>query len=394
MNAAARLRKSNLRKNTNYTFVTAFAAACLALFLLPFLYMIFTSLKTHGQMTALNAPIWPAVNPKYTFKGENTGTFTFKVEKAGQPSDLTINMKDYAGQVMTVYTVPLEGGTKKSLALVQGFNTYAVFMDPQNPSADPILWKGADGKGGLYKTLPVSWVFSPTWSNYPHVWELTAPGSKGNFKIFQVATLNTVFYAITTTIGILISCTLVAYGFSRFRFPGRDFWFVVLISTIFLPGAVTIIPTFTFFYKIGWVGTWLPLIVPSFFANAYDTFLLRQMFMTLPRELDESAMIDGAGPLRVLWSVIIPQSYPALVAVSIFHIVYTWNDYFGPLIYLTSKPENQPISVALARFNYQYGSDPQFIQAGALLTLALPLLIFILAQRFFVQGIVITGVEK
>ncbi|MGA2490372.1 MAG: carbohydrate ABC transporter permease, partial [Anaerolineales bacterium] len=132
----------------------------------------------------------------------------------------------------------------------------------------------------------------------------------------------------------------------------------------------------------------------SLFANAYDTFLLRQYMMTLPRELDEAAMIDGATPFRVLLSVIIPQSYAALVAVTIFHVVWCWNDYFNPLIYLASKPDLQPISVALARFNYLYGSDPQYVQAGALMTLVIPLIIFVLAQRFFVQGIVITGVEK
>jgi multiple sugar transport system permease protein len=142
------------------------------------------------------------------------------------------------------------------------------------------------------------------------------------------------------------------------------------------------------------VGTWWPLIIPSFFANAYDTFLLRQFFMTLPRELDEAATIDGAGPFRILWSVIIPQSYAAIVAVSIFHIVWAWNVYFEPLIYLSQHQEMQPLSVALARFNYMYGSDPQYIQAGALITILLPLVIFVLAQRFFVQGIVITGVEK
>jgi multiple sugar transport system permease protein len=378
----------------NSTFVTAFAAACLALFLIPFLYMIFSSLKTHNQMTALNAPIWPAANPKFTFNGENTGTYTFQVNKAGKLSDLTINMNDYAGQTLTIYTVPLENGTKKNLALVQGFTQYAIFIDPLNPSAAPILWKGADGTGGLYKSLPIPWVLSPTWSNFPHVWNLEFPGDNGTYKLFPVAFWNTFFYAFSTTIGVLISCTLVAFGFSRFRFPGRDFWFVVLISTIFLPGTVTVIPTFAFFYKIGWVGTWLPLIVPSFFANAYDTFLLRQFFMTLPRELDEAAMIDGASPFRVLWSVIIPQSYAAIVAVTIFHVVWAWNDYFGPLIYLSTRQQSQPISVALARFNYRFGSDPQYIQAGALMTLIIPLIIFVLAQRFFVQGIVITGVEK
>ncbi|HTX90014.1 MAG TPA: carbohydrate ABC transporter permease [Anaerolineales bacterium] len=372
----------------NFTFVTAFASACLAIFLIPFLYMIFSSLKTHQQMAALGAPIWPAKSPTYQFTGQNTQTYDLQVVRDGKTSTITVNMNDYVGTAMTVYTVPMPDGTKKNLAMIQGINAYAIFLDPQNPTAKPYVYEG------YYKSLAQPWIFSPTWSNYAHVWNLQAPGQNGTFQLFPTAFWNTFFYAFSTTVGVLLSCTLVAYGFSRFRFPGRDFWFVVLISTIFLPGAVTIIPTFTFFYKIGWVGTWLPLIVPSFFANAYDTFLLRQFFMTLPRELDEAAMIDGAGPFRVLWSVILPQSYAALVAVTIFHVVWAWNDYFNPLLYLSTKQQAQPISVALARFNYMYGSDPQYIQAGALMTLALPLIIFVLAQRFFVQGIVITGVEK
>ena len=387
---AKRLRKSKLRKNMNFTFVTAFAAACLALFLIPFLYMLFTSLKTHTQMTAINSPLWPAADPNYKFTGQNTNAYDLPITIDGKTSTLHIDMNDYKGQTLEIYTLPQPDGTKKNMAMVKGINTYAVFIDPANPTAKPIVYTG------YYKSLQRPWTFSPTWSNFPHVWNLTTPasGGVGTVKLFPTAFWNTMFYAFFTTIGVLISCTLVAFGFSRFRFPGRDFWFVVLIATIFLPGSVTVIPTFTFFYKIGWVGTWLPLIVPAFFANAYDTFLLRQFFMTLPKELDEAAYIDGAGPFRVLWSVIIPQSFPAIVAVTIFHVVWAWNDYFGPLIYLSIHQEMQPISVALARFNYMYGSDPQYIQAGALMTLIVPLVIFIVAQRFFVQGIVISGVEK
>jgi len=228
-------------------------------------------------------------------------------------------------------------------------------------------------------------MLSPTWDNYAQVWDLID---------YPRLMWNTTLYAIVTEIGVLISCTLVAFGFSRFRFPGRDFLFVALISTIFLPGFVTLIPTYTVFQKIGWVGTWLPLMVPAFFANAYDVFLLRQYFMTLPREMDEAAMIDGASPFRVLWSVIIPQSYPVLMAVTVFHIVYAWNDYFGPLIYLSTNRDAWPISVALSTFNGIYGQKPQLIQAGSLMALIAPLILFVLAQRFFVQGIVITGVEK
>lgn len=175
---------------------------------------------------------------------------------------------------------------------------------------------------------------------------------------------------------------------------------MILISILFLPIFVTVIPTFTFWTQVTamglpfGVGTWWPLIIPSFFANPYDVFLLRQYFMTLPRELDEAAMIDGAGPLRILWLVIIPQSYPVIVAITVFHIVYAWNDYFGPLIYLSTNRDSLPVSVALSYFNGMYGQRPELIQAGALLTLIFPLALFFLAQRFFVQGIVVTGVEK
>ncbi len=376
----AKKTKFTFNKQGKTIFITLLTAAVAALFLMPFLYMIFTSLKTPVQMTAQNAPIWPAANPTYVFKGENTKSYTFKVNKSGFIVDQKIDMNDYAGKTLQIYSVPLPDGTTKDLALLTGFTKSSIFMDPNNPTADPIVWNG-----GYFKGLSRPWVFSPSWSNFAEVWKDID---------YPRVMWNTFFYAFVTTIGDLLSCILVAYGFSRFRFPGRDFLFVVLISTLFLPTTVTVIPTFTFFTKIGWVGTWLPLFVPAFFANPYDVFLLRQYFMTLPRELDEAAMIDGAGPLRVLWSVVIPQSYPVIMAVTLFHVVYTWNDYFGPLIYLSTKMNSQPISVALARFNGIYGQQPQLIQAGALMTLAIPLLIFVLAQRFFIQGIVITGVEK
>jgi multiple sugar transport system permease protein len=200
--------------------------------------------------------------------------------------------------------------------------------------------------------------------------------------------------AIVSTLGTLLSCILVAYGFARFRFPGRSLLFTLVIATIFLPAAVTIIPTYTIFVKLGWVGTWLPLLVPAFFANAYDVFLMRQYFMTIPTEMDEAAAIDGAGPFRTLWSVLLPQALPVVVAVAIFHLVYSWNDFFGPLIYLSSKPELQPLAVGLSRFNGVHYRDPGLIQAGTLMTLIIPVVAFLLTQRFFTRGIVITGVEK
>jgi len=339
------------QKRVNAVTITVFTLALLIIFLSPFAFMVFTSLKTQDQISIVGAPIYPAAPPKI----------------------------EYKGQQLEVFIVPLPDGTTKNLAMVKKGQKESTFVDPENLDAGEFLWTGS------WRSLDRPWEFSPTYSNYQEAW---------NAIDFPRLLWNTLYYAIMTEIGVLISCTLVAYGFARFRFPGRDFFFVVLIATIFLPAFVTVIPTYSFFVKIGWVGTWLPLIVPSFFANAYDVFLLRQYFMTLPRELDEAAMIDGASPLRVLWSVIIPQSYPVLMAVTVFHIVYAWNDYFGPLIYLSTAKENWPISVALSTFNGIYGQRPQLIQAGALMAMILPLLLFVVAQRFFVQGIVVTGVDK
>jgi multiple sugar transport system permease protein len=170
--------------------------------------------------------------------------------------------------------------------------------------------------------------------------------------------------------------------------------FTFLIATIFLPSAVTLIPVYTIFVKLGWVGTWLPLLVPTFFANAYDVFLLRQYLLTIPREMDEAAAIDGAGPFRTLISVILPQAWPVIVAVTIFHFVYSWNDFFDPLIYLSTKPELQPLAVGLSQFQGIHFTAPGLVQAGTLMTMVVPVLLFVVFQRFFVRGIVITGVEK
>jgi multiple sugar transport system permease protein len=151
---------------------------------------------------------------------------------------------------------------------------------------------------------------------------------------------------------------------------------------------------YIFFTKLGWTGSWLPLLVPAFFANAYDVFLLRQYFMTIPRDLDEAAMIDGASPIRTLISVIIPQAVPAITAVTLFHFFYAWNQYFEPLVYLIGKEELYPISVGIGRFVQTYTNYPGRAAATAALTLILPALMFFFAQRQFMQGVVITGVEK
>ncbi len=343
----------------NSTFIMLLTIAILVFYLAPFLFMVFTSLKSQVQISQLGSPIWPGKPATYSYNGVDIEVFK-------------VPMNTCAGSDPNDATIKELGAAKKG-------RQETTFVDPANTAAGEFKCKVS------WRALDRPWAWAPSWSNYTEV-----------IKALDFPNLmwNTTYYAIMTEIGVLLSCTIVAFGFARFRFPGRDFLFTLLISTIFLPAFVTLIPTYTFFQRIGWVGTWLPLIVPTFFANAYDVFLLRQYFMTIPKELDEAAMIDGAGPLRVLWSIIIPQSYPVLMAVTVFHIVYAWNDFFGPLIYLSTNRRAWPISVALPIFNGMYGTHPEYIQAGALMAMALPLLLFFVAQRFFIQGIVVTGVEK
>ncbi len=185
---------------------------------------------------------------------------------------------------------------------------------------------------------------------------------------------NTLIVAILGTIGAVASAVVVAYGFARFRIPGRNGLFLLLIMTIILPFQVLLIPQYIGFKALGWTGTWLPLIVPHFFANAYNVFLLRQYFLTLPRELDQAAEIDGASPLQVLWSVIIPQAWPAIIAVALFHFFFTWNDFFAPLVYLSGKPELATMTVGLQAFNATYAASGTgyLTQAAALMAMIVP----------------------
>jgi len=288
------------------------------------------------------------------------------------------NTYEYKGEKLLLFEVPINGVTKQMAILKKGRQT-STFIDPANPSAEPIEVQGS------WRTLKEVQTFSPQWGNFGEAW------TRAKFpRLFT----NTLIIAVAGMIGTLLSCICVGYAFARFPIPGKNILFIILIGTIILPTQVTLIPTYAFFAAIGWVGTWLPLIVPHFFANAYNVFLLRQYFLTLPRELDEAAMIDGAGPFKILTHVILPQSWPVIIAVAVFHFIFAWNDFFGPLIYLLGHDELYPISVGVQVFNFQYGPRPELVQATSLMAMVLPLIIFFLAQRVFMRGVVITGVEK
>jgi multiple sugar transport system permease protein len=331
--------------------VTGFGLLVLGIFLLPLGYVLSTAFKLDSQMTTIGAPLWPAEQATFTYEG------------AEYP----------------LYDVPNDDGSTRRLAVVHPYRETSDVIDTAHPE------QGVFNLEGRWRTWQPIYRFAPKIQNFKDAWDQV------NFpRLFR----NSILLSGISTIGTLIACILVAYGFTRFQLPGKNILFVILISTIVLPPQATIIPLYILFSKLGWTQTWLPLLVPAFFANAYDVFLLRQYFMSIPRELDEAAMLDGAGPLRTLTSIIIPQAIPAITAVTIFHFFFVWNQYFEPLVYLLGKEKLYPVSVGIGQFVTTFSTYPGRSAATAVLAMALPAIMFFLAQRQFMQGIVITGVEK
>jgi multiple sugar transport system permease protein len=193
-------------------------------------------------------------------------------------------------------------------------------------------------------------------------------------------------------VGTLTSCSLVGYAFARLDWKGRDVWFIVLLSTMMLPYQVTLIPVFLVFRWLGWLNTLLPLFVPAFFGNAFIIFLFRQFFLTIPRELDEAAIIDGCSYLQVFWWIILPLAKPALAMGAIFSFIYSWNDFLGPLIYL-NRPETFTLALGLASFRHQFTVEWSLLMAASLLIMLPNIVIFFLAQRWFIEGITLTGLK-
>ncbi len=225
------------------------------------------------------------------------------------------------------------------------------------------------------------------WENYLAVFQIVP------FGRFAV---NSITMAVLATLGQVISAAAVAYGFARFRFPGRNVAFLACLSSLMLPWEVTIVPQFILFRELGWLDTLVPLIVPHWFGGgAFNIFLLRQFFMTIPQDLDEAAKIDGAGYARIFLWIILPLSGPALTTVAIFSFLAHWNEFITPLIYLNS-PENFVLSLGVRHFQTAPSSDPardHLLMAAATMITIPPILVFFALQRYFVKGVVLTGLK-
>ena len=251
--------------------------------------------------------------------------------------------------------------------------------------------------------LPFLWMLSTSLKTdeqlflYPPIW-IPMPLDWANFPDavtyipFFLYLRNTVLIAVLSTIGVLISCSLVAYSLARIPWPGRNILFIATIATLMIPFQVTLIPLFLVFNALDWVGDFRPLVVPHFFGGGLYIFLLRQFFMSIPMELSEAARIDGASEFRIYWSVILPLAKPALATVAIFEFIARWRDYLGPLIYL-NRQELYTLSLGLHQYSSQYGREWDLLMAASVL-ITLPIIIlFFSLQKIFVQGIALTGIK-
>ena len=249
----------------------------------------------------------------------------------------------------------------------------------------PLIWLVTTSlkTGAQTFLMPPKWIPDPiVWRNYSDAFLAVA------FHEYFWNTIRIVFFATT---GALLTASMAAYAFARLRFPYRGPLFILVLSTIMLPSIVTLIPTFIVFRTLGWIDTFLPLIVPLWFGGgAFNIFLFRQFFMTIPLELDEAARIDGASSLRIYWGIILPLSKPVLATIAVFAFIHNWNDFFEPLIYLQS-PENWTMAIGLRGFRTLYHTEWNLMMAASTAMIMPLLVLFFLAQRYFVSGIQMSG---
>jgi multiple sugar transport system permease protein len=231
---------------------------------------------------------------------------------------------------------------------------------------------------------PAIWPRPFHWSSFADIFE-RLPLLRYTWNTFRISAL--------ATIGVVVSCVPVAYALSRLRWRGRQATFIVVLATLMLPVQVTVVPLYIIFVRFGWVGSIKPLVVPLFFGDAFTIFLLRQFFLTIPEELSDAARVDGANEFQIMMRVIVPLAKPAIAAVALFQFLYSWNDFFSPLLYLIEKPDLWTLSIGMSQFRGQYHVEWNLTMAASVLFMLPVIILFFLAQRVFVEGVTLTGVK-
>jgi ABC-type glycerol-3-phosphate transport system permease component len=257
--------------------------------------------------------------------------------------------------------------------------------------------------GAISFLIPLAWMITTSLKTpaqtleFPIRW-LPDPLAPQNYLLLFVEApfaqylWNTVVLTVIGVFGNLLGSSIAAYAFARLRFRGRNAMFVTMLATMMIPGWTTIIPSYIMFSYLDWLDTYLPLLVPAFFAGPFSTFLLRQFFLTIPNELEDAAKIDGASHVRIFLTIVLPLAKPALIMVGLFSFLTHWNDFFGPLIYLTSQ-EKFPLSLGIMNFAGEHQANYALMMAGACVAMLPCVILFFAAQRWFIQGIVVSGVK-
>ncbi len=321
-------------------------------FFIPFIWMVSTSLKVKADVGRFPPNFLPRENKTIEINGEVFPVFALSIAGGGQEE---VAVKDYDG-------------------------SDAIVFDLKNPAE---IWKVPQ------KQLSEILIVKFHWENYRDaLLKANRPGLDVNFFTYLKNSLIIAFFSI---LGTLVSCTPVAYAFARIKFPGRDALFIFVLATMMLPFQVTMIPLFKLFNEtLRWGDTFLPLIVPTFFANAWDIFLLRQFFRTIPSEMSDAARVDGANEWQIFTRIIIPLSIPVISTIAVFTFLWAWNDFTGPLIYLQS---HQNFTMALGLQDFQGQREilwNQLMAASVIFTVPIIIAFFFL-QKQFIQGIKLTG---
>lgn len=342
--------KNLARELAGHTMLIAFGL----FFFIPFLWMFLTSFKS-DQDVFRTPPRWLPYD-------------NLRIEVNGQ---------EYA-----LYDVT-ENNLTRRLAIISIADGKGKFFDPANPAeTQEIRMKNAK---------PVL-VVGFRWQNYPDAMnKATRPGRNVTFWTYFRNSLIIAFFSI---IGTLLSCAPAAYGFACMKWPGRDLVFLIVLSTMMLPFQVTMIPLYLFFNEtLHWGDSFLPIIVPTFFANAFDIFLLRQFFRTIPEELMDAARVDGASEFKIFTKIVLPLSIPVLATITLFTFLWAWNDFQGPLLYLTS-PKNFTMALGLQDYQSQHNVAWNLLMAASVVFTIPIIIVFFFAQKTFIQGVKLTGLKE